>query len=329
MSTNFRDRNPVVIGAASIMVILLLMLGAFNSDKLPLIGGGDTYYAAFKEAGGMKVNDEVRVAGVRIGKVKSIKLDNGEVKIAFLIEKNVDFGNQTEAQIKIKTLLGSTFLALVPSGSGQMKAGSTIPVSRTTSPYDVVQAFSGLAQRAGKIDVNRLAKSLNTLAALTKNTPKSFKGTLKGLSALSLNVAKRDSQLNSLLKNTETVSSILANRDQDIVGLMRDSDVLLRAVVARRQAIHRLLVSTSQLSVQLTGLVKDSRADLQPALKNLDGVVQLLNKNQSNIDQSLRLLAPFTRVFSSTLGNGPWFDTFIQNIPPVPALSTSTLGLGN
>ncbi len=329
MSTNFRDRNPVVIGAASIMVILLLMLGAFNSDKLPLIGGGDTYYAAFKEAGGMKVNDEVRVAGVRIGKVKSIKLDNGEVKIAFLIEKNVDFGNQTEAQIKIKTLLGSTFLALVPSGSGQMKAGSTIPVSRTTSPYDVVQAFSGLAQRAGKIDVNRLAKSLNTLAALTKNTPKSFKGTLKGLSALSLNVAKRDSQLNSLLKNTETVSSILANRDQDIVGLMRDSDVLLRAVVARRQAIHRLLVSTSQLSVQLTGLVKDSRADLQPALKNLDGVVQLLNKNQSNIDQSLRLLAPFTRVFSSTLGNGPWFDTFIQNIPPVPGLSTSTLGLGN
>ena len=33
-----------------------------------------------------------------------------------------------------------------------------------------------------------------------------------------------------------------------------------------------------------------------------------------------RLMAPFYRVFANTLGNGPWFDTYIQNMPPVPAL---------
>ena len=48
-------------------------------------------------------------------------------------------------------------------------------------------------------------------------------------------------------------------------------------------------------------------------------MVDLLDKNQANLDQSLRLMAPFYRVFANTLGTGPWFDTWIQNLPPVPA----------
>jgi phospholipid/cholesterol/gamma-HCH transport system substrate-binding protein len=326
MSVPFRDRNPVIIGAVSLAVIAMMMLAAFKADQLPLIGGGDTYYAAFSESGGLKPNDEVRVAGVRVGKVKGVELAGDHVNVQFLIANGTQFGTETGAEIKIKTLLGSTFLALVPKGGGQLKEGSTIPVSRTKSPYDVVQAFSGLASRAQKIDVNRLRTSLNTLAALTKNTPEEFQGTLKGLSALSANIAKRDEQLNTLLKNTHTVSAILANRDDDIVGLMADSDTLLRALVARRDAVHRLLVSTSTLSTQLTGLVRDSRQDLKPALQNLDGVVQVLLKNQSNIDNSLRLLAPFVRVFDNTLSTGPWFDTYIQNLPPVPQPQLPTVG---
>ena len=99
---------------------------------------------------------------------------------------------------------------------------------------------------------------------------------------------------------------------------MKDSDVLFRALVARREAVHNLLVSTSTLSKELTALVKQSRADLKPALTHLENVVAVLNKNEDNLDNSLRLMAPFYRVFANTLGNGPWFDTYIQNLPPVP-----------
>ena len=69
MSVPFRERNPVIIGAVSLAVIAAFILAAFKAEGLPLIGGGDTYYAAFSEAGGLKANDEVRVAGVRVGKV--------------------------------------------------------------------------------------------------------------------------------------------------------------------------------------------------------------------------------------------------------------------
>ena len=318
MSVPFRARNPVIIGAVSLAVIATLILGAFRAQDLPLIGGGDTYYAAFAESGGLKANDEVRIAGVRVGKVESVELDGGHVKVAFRVKTDSPFGAQTAASIRVKTLLGAMYLALQPAGSGQLSAGSEIPQERTTSPYDVVDAFSGLAQTSERIDTGQLAKSFTTLADLTRNTPKAFRGALDGVARLSENVAARDAKINSLLQNLKRVSGVLNARDQDIVALMKDADVLFRALVQRRQAIHNILVSTSTLSRELTLLVRQSRADLKPALTHLENVVQVLNKNEDNLDNSLRLMAPFYRVFANTLGNGPWFDTYIQNFPPVP-----------
>ena len=319
MSIPFRERNPVIVGAVSLAVIATMIMAAFRAEDLPLIGGGDTYYAAFSEAGGLKPNDEVRIAGVRVGKVKSVDLEGDHVRVQFLVDSGADFGGSTGAAIKVKTLLGAMYLSLEPAGSGQLREGAEIPQSRTTSPYDVVQAFSGLAERSERIDTDQLAKSLNTMASLTENTPKEFRSALTGLSSLSQNIAARDDQLNTLLTNMHKVSTVLGDRRGDLVTLMRDGDKLFRALAARRESVHNLLTATSQLSAQLTALVKDTRADLKPALDHLYGVVQVLQKNQDNLDNSLRLMAPFYRVFANTLGNGPWFDTYIQNLPPVPA----------
>ena len=318
MSVPFRARNPVIIGAVSLAVIAALILAAFRAQDLPLIGGGDTYYAAFTEAGGLKANDEVRIAGVRVGKVEKVELAGDHVRATFRVDGGADFGDETRAAIKVKTMLGAMYLALQPAGAGQLDEESEIPLERTTSPYNVIDAFSGLAENSARIDTDQLAESLTTLADLTRNTPEEFKAALDGVSRLSANIAARDTQINSLLKNLERVSSVLDDRDQDIVALMRDSDVLFRALVQRRQAVHNLLVSTTTLSKELTALVQQSRADLKPALTHLDNVVQVLNKNEDNLDNSLRLMAPFYRVFANTLGTGPWFDTYIQNLPPVP-----------
>ncbi len=316
----FRERNPVIIGAISLTAIAAIVLMAFRAQDLPLIGGGDTYYAAFSEAGGLKVNDEVRIAGVRVGKVESIELAGNQVRVGFRVDTESHFGTETRGAIKVKTLLGAMFLALEPAGSGQLSEKSEIPVDRTSSPYDVVEAFQGLAETSDRIDTDQLAESLTVLADLTRNTPEEFREALDGVSRLSANVAARDDQINSLLRNLGKVSSVLDERDEDIIKLMEDSDVVFRAVVARREQVHRLLVSTSQLSKELTRLVKQSRADLKPALTHLENVVAVLNKNEDNLDNSLRLMAPFYRVFANTLGTGPWFDTYIQNRPPVPEL---------
>ncbi|NYE37026.1 phospholipid/cholesterol/gamma-HCH transport system substrate-binding protein [Nocardioides cavernae] len=316
--TPFRERNPVVVGAVSLVVLAVLLVAALRADDLPVIGGGDTYHAMFTEAGGLKVDDEVRIAGVRVGKVDGIELAGDEVRVSFTVDDRADFGSGTRAAIKVKTILGSMFLALEPAGGGQLAEGATIPARRTSSPFDVVEAFEGLASTSEKIDTDQLAESLTTLADLTRNTPEEFRGALDGLSRLSSNIAAKDEQLNTLLVNLERVSTVLDERDEDIIALMEDGDVLFRALVARRDAVHELLVSTTRLSRELTTLIRQSRDDLAPALAHLESVIAVLNKNEDNLDSSLRLMAPFYRVFANTLGTGPWFDTWISNFPPVP-----------
>ncbi|GAA1539951.1 MCE family protein [Nocardioides humi] len=314
----FRERNPVVIGAVSIATLLLLLVAALRANDLPLIGGGDTYYASFSEAGGLKEKDEVRIAGVRVGQVTSMELDGNAVKVAFKIRTDTPFGDQTRADIKVKTILGSMYLSLDPAGSGQLAKGAVIPVERTSSPYDVVEAFTGLAETSADIDTDQLASALTTLADLTRNTPEEFRAALDGLSSLAETVASRDDEINSLLKNLNRVSTVLDSRDDDIVALMKDADSLFTALLQRKAQIHRLLVSTTKLSKKLTRLIKESRADLKPALDHLDSVLQVVKKNEDNLEESIHLMAPFYRVFASTLGNGPWFDTYIFNLPPVP-----------
>jgi phospholipid/cholesterol/gamma-HCH transport system substrate-binding protein len=308
----FRERNPVIIGFIGFAVIAMLLVAASRADRLPIIGAGDTYHAEFAEIGGLKSGNEVRVAGVPVGKVRDIELDGNKVKVTFKVDKGTRLGRETAAEIRIRTLLGAQFLALQPSGSGRLEKGGTIPESRTTPPYDVVQAFSDLSTTTEALDVDQISQALETLSDVAAQTPEEFRGAIRGVSDLSRNLAARDEQINTLLKNLKKVTGVINARDDQLVALVKDSSVLFDAISARREAIHRLLVSTQEISAQLTGLVKDTEADLQPALRQLRTVTTMLARNEQSLDRALTVMPGFLRVFANALGNGPWFDTYVK-----------------
>ncbi len=311
--TPFRERNKTAIGAIGLTVILVSVFAAFKADSLPFIGGGTVYQADFSEAAGLVPQDEVRVAGVKVGKVVALGLEGDHVVVKFRV-KGVTLGDATHADIRIKTVLGRKFVALSPAGAGRLPAGGTIPLSRTSSPYDITDAFRGLATTVQQIDQKQLAQAFETLSATFRDTPADVRASLTGLSRLSTTIASRDQALQVLLQHANGVSTILAQRDQDLVAFLGNSNLILQELSLRRDAIHRLLVTTSTLSDQLVALVRENRAHLQPALHSLHGVVQVLKDNERNIDAALPRLAAFTRIFANNLGNGRWFDTFVQNL---------------
>jgi len=326
---SFASRNPTVIGAIGLVVLAVLLWAAFNAQKLPIIGGGTPYAAIFSEASGLVPDDEVRIAGVKVGTVTGVKLDgpNGrDVKVSFRV-KNAFVGDQTEAVIKIKTLLGRKYLELDPAGTAKQKSGSTIPLTRTQTPFDVYPVFSDLTKTVGAIDTKQLGQSLETIAQTFKDTPSDVKSTLDGLSRLSETISSRDQALRTLLARANQVTGVLADQDQQISQLITDGNALLDELNQRRQAIQTLFLNTSQLALQISGLVADNQKTLQPALDQLHGVLNILEKNLDNIDRGLALLAPFYRVFANTLGNGRWFDTYIQNLSAGGVLGTLT-GVG-
>jgi phospholipid/cholesterol/gamma-HCH transport system substrate-binding protein len=307
----FGERNPVVIGVIGIAMIVLIMLSAFRADRLPIIGSGDTYHADFAEIGALKTGNEVRVAGVSVGKVEGIELNGNKVRVTFKIDKGTEFGTETGAEIRVRTLMGAEFLALTPKGPGQLPKGSTIPLERTIAPYDVVQAFSELSKTTDALDVPQLGEALNTLGEIAAETPEEFRGAIKGVSDLSLNLAARDSQINTLLKSLKKVTGVLNSRNDELVTLFKDSDTLFTAISDRRDSIHRLLVSTQAISKELTALVKGTKADLKPALDQLLVVTDMLRKNEASLDEALRIYPGFLRVNTNTLGTGPWFDGYL------------------
>ena len=310
--TPFRQRNTTIIGVIGFVVIALLLLAAFRADKLPIIGAGDTYNAQFAEVGGLKNGNEVRVAGVTVGNVTGIELKGNHVDVEFKLDKGTSLGRDTGADIRVRTLLGAEFLALLPSGSGELKKGSTIPLSRTDAPYNVVEAFSDLSTTTDELDVDQISQALKALSDVAAKTPEEFRGAIKGVSNLSANLAARDQQINTLLVNLKKVSGVLNSRGAKLETLFKDSAVLFDALSSRRAQIHRLLVSTTAISNQLRALVKEVKGDLKPALKQLDKVTTMLRRNEASLDESLRILPGFFQVFGNALGNGPWFETFVK-----------------
>ncbi len=322
--TPFRERNPVPIGATGLLVIALALVAAFDVKALPFVGGGDDYSAAFTEAGGLRAGDDVRVAGVEVGEVEAVELDGDHVRVDFTVTEPASFGEQTGASIRIKTVLGEKFLALEPRGDGQLAEGSEIPADRTVSVYDVVQAFSDLAEVNEGIDTDQLAAALDTMAVEFQDTPEEVRGALAGLSDLSRTIASRDEELRRLLDSTREVTEVMASRDAELERLINDANLLLAELERRRDDISRLLDSTAALAAQVTALVRENRAELAPTLDRLNSVLALLEENKANLEQGLANMAPFTRLFANVLGTGRWFDTYIQNLVPVPGLSLPT-----
>jgi len=316
--TPFREHNPVPIGAVGLVVLGLLIMLAFNVQAIPFLGGGPAYSAAFSEAGGISEGDDVRVAGVKVGQISGVDLDGDHVRVDFRITEDAAFGTETGASIRLKTLLGEKYLSLEPAGEGQMDPGMQIPIDRTVSVYDVVTAFSDLTEVNEGIDTDLLAEQLDVMATEFKDTPEEVQASLDGLSRLSRTIASRDAELQQLLASSREVTEVLAGRDAELELLVDDANLLLIELDRRREDIARLFDATARLAAQITELVRENRAQLQPTLEQLQQVLSILQENKADLERGIELMAPFTRVFANTLGTGPWFDTYVQNLTPVP-----------
>lgn len=315
MRVSFRDRDPLVMGIVGMSSVALLVVAAFN---LTVFEGGTVYHAAFTEASGLKPNEEVRIAGVKVGKVKSVKLEDDHVRVAFIAGSHVRFGAQSQLQIKISTLLGAHYLELDPKGGRRQSPHTEIPTSRTAPSYEVVPALQDLSGQLQKVDVPQLAKALNSLDQTLRYSPDNVRRTLSGLRKISQAVSSRDDELTSLLGHTRSVTGLLADRSGDLAQLVSSGGLLLQELSDRRQVITSLLSGTVGLSEQITGAIEENRATLNPAMRQLHRVVNILLRNQNNLDKAVKTLGPFVTTSGDATAQGRWFDGYLQNLIPLP-----------
>jgi phospholipid/cholesterol/gamma-HCH transport system substrate-binding protein len=322
-----KERNPVAVALVGLAILAVLVLGVFYSDDLPIIGAGTGYTAYFSQAAGLAPGNEVRIAGVTVGKVTGVALAGDKVAVTFRV-KNAWVGDRSTAAIDIKTLLGDKYLALDPLGDAAQNPGVPIPLSRTTSPYDVTQAFSNVGSAISQINTKELAASLSTLSAAFASTPRDVRSALSGLADLSASVASKDKEVTDLLADAKKVTGTLAGEDSRFDALINDGNLLLTELQERQAAISALLTDTQALAIQLTGLVNDDQSTLGPALQALDDVTALLRADQADLSEAVALAGPYYRLLGNTLGNGRWFDVYLCGLIPHSVAPDNTPATG-
>lgn len=311
---SFQERNPIVIGAVALAVIVVVAVAALNYQRLPFINGGTTYTAYFEEAGALEAGAAVQVSGFRAGRVKSVDLEPDGVLVTFTVADDIRLGERTEASIKSTTLLGNKVLEVSPRGPGHL--ASTIPTDRTTSPYQLPDAIGDLTATISGVDTNQLSTALQTLSDTLKDTPPDLKLAVDGVARFSQTIASRDDQLRNLLANANKATTVLAQRTDEIVKLVHDTDSVLAALRSQSAALDAISGHVAELARQLRGFIADNRDALKPALDKLNGVLATLDNRKSEIQQSIKGLNTYAMSFGEALSGGPFFKAYIGNLIP-------------
>lgn len=309
----FSERDPFRVGVVALACVVLLAVGVTVLSQVHL--GQRSYTAILAHTAGLRTGESVEVAGVPSGEVTGIELRDRDVEVTFTLDRAVELGPTTTAEVKVATLLGTHYLAVHPRGGGSLP-DDQIPLAQTSVPYNLQDVLDQGTTTLQRLDPVKLADALTAVSGTLERSSGAIGPALTSVGRLSALVEKRSDQTSALLVAARQVSQLLSSNTRDIYGLMQQTTLVVSEVTARRQAISQLLVRTRTLSDALTGLVRDTRADLRPALADLDTALAALKQEDGRLQKALELTAPAMRYVANATGTGPWLDLLSRSVIP-------------
>jgi len=133
----------LAVGFFLLVGILCLGYISIKLGRLEVIGGNVyTVYAAFEKIGGMKSGAVVEIAGVEVGKVKSVRLDQRyEAIVGLTIQQGIKVQEDAIASVKTKGLIGEKYIQITPGGSEKFIADGG-KIRDTESALDIEELIS-------------------------------------------------------------------------------------------------------------------------------------------------------------------------------------------
>lgn len=315
MKVSFRERDPIRIGIASLAVLSLLFGLAFSINLVPLFAGKFELKAEFADAAGLAPGNEVRIAGLKVGSVKDVRLAGDRVIVTMKIEDEIRVPGDATAEILLSTILGTKFVGLDATGRGpQIADGATIPLARTKVPFEIYQTANRTVDLLTDIDGKKLNDGFRALADIAYDPDRNLARTLEGASELSGAVASQSEALDSLLSKGSELLATLDASSPEITQIIDDSDKLLEVVARRRGTVKSLLRNTELLAGSLGGLLKDDRKQIDSILRDLHAALIVVDRNLVEVEKALRLLGPSTESLSRIVWTGPWANICVVSI---------------
>jgi phospholipid/cholesterol/gamma-HCH transport system substrate-binding protein len=301
------------------IILLVVAIGVGQSfASVPMLFATPTYYAQFSDTGGLNKSDKVRIAGVDVGKVRSMSIDGDKVVIGFGLD-GTQIGTQTRASIRTDTILGRRNIELEPRGSDPLRPNGTLPLGQTTTPYQIYDAFFDVTKAASGWDTQTVKRSLNVLSETIDQTYPHLSAALDGVARFSDTIGKRDDQIKQLLANANKIAGILGNRSAQVNKLLVNAQSLLGAINERNYAVSVLLERVSQFSEQVKGFIDDN-PNLNRVLEQLRTISDVLRDRRFDLMQTLTTVAKFVASLGEAVASGPYFKVMLVNLLPYQIL---------
>ena len=321
---SFTERSPRVVGVLSILLIAGLVLFAFAIPKFQALRGVYTLYADLEDAAGVQSGNEVRVAGVRVGRVIGVELRPGAARIKMEIEADIQIPRESNVEIRLKTLLGQKFievlfprsyLAAAAEGkdptalsTGFYSDGDVIPKSSTDLPFEIYQATTAGTKTLKEIDKRALRGLIDVLGETVEGSKDELKRAFSSLARAGEVLDDKGPQISTLLSNLDDVSETLATKDKDLDRLLvRGSDVL-KLLAGQRQEIASLLAATRDLGNNLGLLIQAARGNIEAGVVDLNGVLTTVEGDLDVLGQAIDELPTAQSMFGIPAAFGRFIE---------------------
>lgn len=308
---NFRERSPITIGLLSILGITIGMVLSFSIDKLPFVKQAYTIEADFADAAGLVAENQVRVAGIKVGTVQDIELLSDRVRVTMEVDNGIDIPDDALAEIKLATILGTKFVEITATGGEPfLEDGDRIPMDRTKIPYEIYQASNQGTAVLEDLDGPLLNDSLRELATLVTKTEDELGEALSGLNELGTGLNAKEDDLRSLLSESNELTKFLATEGDELARLIEASDTVLVTLADQREELDSLFESTQFMADQLTTLIRSNRGNIDAVLARLDRALGVLHKNVRHLDMAFAWAGASSRYFARVFWQGRWGDIY-------------------
>lgn len=293
--------------ASAVLLVLLVntMVNGLGADSR-------TFTATFSDVSGLRPGDDVRVAGVRVGRVESIEVseDGQTARVRLAVVEDQPLLETTSIVMRYQNLLGQRYLALVQQGPrGEPLAdGAAIPLERTSPGFDLTELLNGfrpLFEVLEPAEVNELSTSLIRVLQGEGGTVETLLAQTAELTGF---LADRDEVVGEVLTTLTPVLQNLAGQDQQVAGTVRELRLLMTGLARDRQAIGDAVDGVGRLVGSTSSLLGQLRDPADVAFARFAEVARLLAQNRQRLTRALRA---FGDTFEA-LGRGTSYESALN-----------------
>ncbi|GAB3137309.1 MCE family protein [Amycolatopsis sp. NPDC004378] len=315
-----------------IFVVVTVVLTTILGISIANINTTSTnaYKARFTDATLLLPNDDVRIAGVRVGQVKDVKIvDKRQAEVEFEVDAGRQLPAGVTAQIKFRNLVGQRYVSLGEgddSSGKTLSPGGTIPLDRTTPALDLTELFNGfkpLFTALNPDDVNKLSYEVIQVLQGEGGTVESL---LSHTASLATTIANKDQVIGEVIDNLNSVLDTVNAHTPQLNDLIVKLQQLTSGLAADRKPIGDAIESLGNLAQTTSGLLSDVREPLKNDISALGTLTNQLNKNEPELEHFIQFLPTKVSTLTRTADYGSWFNfyacefTGTVSLPPlIPA----------